>query len=132
MVAVEIRRFEAGDLAGVIRLCAAEGWPSFVADPARTLRILTAPGVTTVVAADGDEVVGFAEMFSDGELQAYLALLTVDARRRRSGIARRLVTEGLRLTGGERLDTLSEEGAVDFYRSLLHVESPGFRIYPAP
>ena len=39
---------------------------------ARTRRALIAPGVTTVVAVDADAVVGFAQMFSDGELQAFL------------------------------------------------------------
>jgi hypothetical protein len=72
---VELRAFEPGDLPGVLRLCEAEGWPSFPADPARALRILTAPGVTTVVAVDGGVVAGFAELFSDGELQAFVLLL---------------------------------------------------------
>ncbi|MCY1140222.1 hypothetical protein OWR29_19660 [Actinoplanes sp. Pm04-4] len=70
---VQIRPFEPGDLPGVLHLCEAEGWPSFPANPPRALRILTAPGVTTVVALDAGAVIGFAELFSDGELQAYLA-----------------------------------------------------------
>src|SRR5690348_10241275 len=101
---MEIRSFQPDDLPGVLRLCEAEGWPSFPADPIRALRILTAPGVTTVVAVDGGAVVGFAELFSDGELQAYLATLAVDTDRRAAGIGRRLVTEALRLAGGERID----------------------------
>jgi ribosomal protein S18 acetylase RimI-like enzyme len=127
---VEIRSFEPDDLPGILRLCEAEGWPSFPADPPRALRILTAHGVTTVVAVDGGAVVGFAEMFSDGELQAYLANLAVDAGRRGAGIGRRLVTEALRLAGGERIDLLSEEGTTGFYRALPHFEKPGFRLYP--
>lgn len=46
------------DLEGVVRLCDHEGWPSFGADPERAHRVLTAPGVTAVVARDGSEVVG--------------------------------------------------------------------------
>ena len=49
----------------------AEGWPSLPDDPARALRILTAPGVTTVVAVIQGEVIGFAELFSDGEIQDF-------------------------------------------------------------
>lgn len=128
----EIRRFERDDLAGVLRLCEAEGWPSFPADRERALRILTAPGVTTTVAVDGGAVVGFAELFSDGELQAFLANLVVDAGRRGSGIGRSLVTEALRLAGGVRIDLLSEDEAAGFYRSFSHREKPGFRIYPVP
>ena len=127
---MEIRRFEPRDLPGIIRLCQAEGWPSFPADPERALRILTAPGVTTVVAAADGAVIGFAELFSDGEVQAYLANLAVDAASRGAGIGRRLVTEALRLAGGERIDLLSEEAAAGFYRSFPHFEEPGFRLYP--
>ncbi|MEV4345850.1 GNAT family N-acetyltransferase [Actinoplanes sp. NPDC049596] len=128
---MEIRRLSPADVPGVMRLCEAEGWPSFTADAARTLRILTAPGVTTMVAVDDDgSVAGFAEMFSDGELQAYLALLAVDAAHRGAGIGRRLVTEALREAGGERIDTLSEDDAAGFYRSFPHFVKPGFRIYP--
>ncbi len=75
-------------------------------------------------------VVGFAEMLSDGELQAYLASMVVDAERRGEGIGRRLVEEVLRLAGGERVDLLSEDAAVGFYRSFPHREAPGFRLYP--
>ena len=58
-------------LEGVIRLCAAEGWPSFPEDLSVLLRVLTAPGVTTIIAMDDEQVIGFAELFSDGELQAF-------------------------------------------------------------
>jgi hypothetical protein len=41
-------------LAGVLALCVAEDWPSLPADPARAARVLTAPGMTTVVATEGE------------------------------------------------------------------------------
>lgn len=126
----EIRLFEPADLDGVLRLCVAEGWPSFPSDPDRARRVLTAPGVTTVVAVDGGVVVGFAELFSDGELQAYLANVAVDADRRGEGIGRRLVTEALRRAGGERIDLLSEDSSTDFYRAFPNFEKLGFRLYP--
>jgi ribosomal protein S18 acetylase RimI-like enzyme len=93
-------RFEPSHLDGVVALCEAEGWPSLPADPDRALRVLTAPGVTTVVAVDAGMVVGFAQMFSDGELQAFLATLAVAASERGKGVARALVVESLRLAGG--------------------------------
>jgi hypothetical protein len=74
---VEIRRFTREHLEVVLSLCEAEGWPSFPEDPERTMRVLTAPGVTTVVAIRNDHVVGFAQMLSDGEIQAFLANLAV-------------------------------------------------------
>lgn len=127
---MQVQPFAHEHLSGVLRLCVAEGWPSFPADPERAQRILTAPGVTTVVAVEGGEVVGFAELFSDGELQAYLANLTVDAAHRRRGIARSLIDEALRSAGGERIDLLSEQAADGFYQQLPHFPMSGFRLYP--
>ena len=59
---MEYRSIQHNDLNGIIRLCEAEGWPSFSVDPALTWRALTAPGVTTMVAREGDTVAGFAQM----------------------------------------------------------------------
>lgn len=126
----EYVRFEPAHLPGVLRLCEQEEWPSFPADPQRAVRVLTAPGVTTVVAVESDEVIGFAELMSDGEIQAYLATIAVDASRRGHGIGRELVRACLRLAGGERIDLLSEDEASAFYRSFPHFEKPGFRLYP--
>ena len=95
------------------------------------LRILTAPGVTTVVAVIEGELVGFAELFSDGELQAFLTNLAVGARYRGRGIGRALVEESLRVAGGERIDLLSEEASVGFYECFPHFRKPGFRLYPS-
>jgi predicted N-acetyltransferase YhbS len=91
---------------------------------------LTAPGVTTVVALEGGAVVGFAELFSDGEIQAFLANLAVAVERRGTGIGRRLVEEALRLGGGVRVDLLSEDEAAPFYEAFPHFRKPGFRLYP--
>lgn len=66
-------------LRGVLRLCEAEGWPSMPADPDQAVRALTAPGVLTVVAVADEEVVGFAQMLTDGEIQAYLCNMAVYA-----------------------------------------------------
>ena len=74
-----VRPFTPQDLDGVVALCAAEDWPSFPDDPARALRALTAPGVTTVVATEEAAVIGFAQLLSDGEIQAHLSLIAVAA-----------------------------------------------------
>jgi ribosomal protein S18 acetylase RimI-like enzyme len=89
-----------------------------------------APGVTTVVAVDQEAVVGFAEVFSDGEIQAFLANVAVDEAHRGKGVGRALVVEALRLAGAERVDLLSEDEAVAFYESFPHFRMPGFRLYP--
>jgi ribosomal protein S18 acetylase RimI-like enzyme len=126
---MEIRRYVPSDLAGVLRLCTLENWPSFPEDPARAGRALTAPGVTTVVAVEGDILAGFAQIISDGEIQAHLSLIAVDPAYRRRGIARDLIVHGLREAGGLRIDLITDS-AEDFYASFPHFRLAGFRLYP--
>ncbi len=122
--------YDASHLDAVVALCAGEGWPSFPADPARAARALIAPGVTSVVACDDGEVLGFATLLSDGQIQAYLSLLVVSSSRRREGIGRSLIREAFRRAGGQRVDLLAEEDAQGFYASMPHRRLPGFRLYP--
>ena len=112
-----------------MRLCAQENWPSFPEDPARAHRALTAPGVTTVVAVDAGTLAGFAQMQSDGEIQAHLSVIAVDPAFRRRGIARELIAQALRWAGGKRVDLITD-GGEDFYAQLPHVRLSGFRLYP--
>jgi ribosomal protein S18 acetylase RimI-like enzyme len=122
--------FDAAHLDGVIALCEREGWPSYPADPPRAHRVMTAAGVTTVVAVAGDgRVVGFACLQSDGEIQAHLSVIAVAADHRRHGVARRLLREGLAIAGGERLDLVTDS-AEEFYMALPHRRFAGFRVYP--
>jgi len=121
--------YERAHLDGVIALCVAEGWPNFPEDPERAHRTLTAPGVTTVVALDGDRVVGFAQVQSDGEIQAHLSSIAVDRSLRRSGVGRELVARAFALAGGIRIDLITDS-AEDFYEAFAHRRKEGFRIYP--
>ena len=121
--------YERSDLEGVIALCAAEGWASYVEDPERTDRVLVAPGVTTVVAREGGDVVGFASVQSDGEIQAHLSCIAVTAGHRRQGVGRALLHEAHQQAGGMRIDLLTDT-AEGFYAALTHTRWPGFRIYP--
>ena len=125
----EVRRFRPGDLEAVVALCAAEGWPSFPEDPARALRALTAPGVTSVVADDGGRVVGFAQLLSDGEIQAHLSLIAVHPDARRQGLAREMLRVALAEAGGVRIDLITDT-APAFYAALPHRRMQGFRIWP--
>jgi hypothetical protein len=47
---------------------------------------------------------------------------------RRRGVGRELLFEALRRSSALRIDLLAQEGSEDFYRSLPHRESTGFRI----
>ncbi|HEY6579680.1 MAG TPA: GNAT family N-acetyltransferase [Rubrobacter sp.] len=117
-------------LFGVVRICRSLEWDNFRHDPALTRRSLTAPGATTLVAVAGDEVVGFAQIFGDGVIQAHLALLAVDEKWRRGGIGRGLIKEAFARVGAGRMDLIASDESLDFYRSLRHREQAGFRIYP--
>ena len=125
----EVRRFRPVDLEAVIALCAAEGWPSFPEDSARALRALTAPGVTSVVADEAGRVVGFAQLLSDGEIQAHLSLIAVHPDARRKGLARQMLRLALSLGGGIRIDLITDT-APEFYAALPHRRLDGFRIWP--
>jgi len=115
-------------LDGVRRLCAAEGWTSY-ADATTAWRALTAPGCIVVVAIERD-VVGFAQLQSDGIVHAHVSNIAVAASHRRQGIGRRLLEIAFERSGARYLDLVSTEGAHDFYRSFDHKEFSGFRLYP--
>jgi GNAT superfamily N-acetyltransferase len=125
---MDCRRYDRRDLPGIIAICEAEGWPSLPADPERAHRILTNPGVTSYVAIDDGDVIGFATLLSDGEVQAYLASMAVVATRRGQGVGTQLIREAFAACGAERVDLLSS--ADGFYERLLHTRLPGFRLYP--
>ncbi|WP_328998496.1 GNAT family N-acetyltransferase [Kribbella sp. NBC_00709] len=124
-----ITQYEPVHLAGIVALCEAEGWPSFGADLDRAHAVLTAPGVTSVVAVDGDEVIGFAYLLSDGHIVAYLSMMAVHHNHRRRGIGRELIEHATPLTGAQRVDLVTDT-ADDFYASFEHRTFSGFRIYP--
>jgi len=126
---MEIRRYSLDDLPGILRLCEAEHWPSFPKNPPLANRALTAPGVTTMVAIDSGRVIGFAQLQSDGQLQAHLSLIAVDNDYRGQGIARQLIGVALLQAGGQRVDLITDS-AEGFYSKLPHKRMSGFRLYP--
>lgn len=127
---VQLVNYRSELLAGILELAQGEGWPSLATDPARADRALRAPGVTTIVAtmSPGDEVVGFAQVQSDGEIQAHLSMLVVAPRWRRRGLGKDLVNEGFRRAGGSRMDLVTDT-AGRFYRALPHRRLDGYRLY---
>jgi ribosomal protein S18 acetylase RimI-like enzyme len=126
---VTVTPYEEGHLAGILAICEAENWPSLPADPTRAHAVFTAPGVTTVVALDGEQVIGFAYLQSDGHIQAHLSQMAVHPAHRRKGIGRALLEYAAPLTGAQRVDLVTDT-AEDFYQSFDHKTFSGFRIYP--
>ncbi len=113
-------------LPGVIELFSGERW-SYAEDEQRTWRALTAPGTLSVVALSSEQtVIGIAQVLSDGEVQAFLAVLVVAHAHRREGVARCLVEEARARTHGLRLDVIS--CADPFYEQLGFQRVSGFRL----
>jgi ribosomal protein S18 acetylase RimI-like enzyme len=122
----QIRTFTRTDLGDAIALFAAEGWQTYAADPERTDRALTAPGSTTLVAHNEQNVIGLVQLQSDGEIQAHLSALIVARQWRRHGLGRALLANVLEHAGGVRIDLLSRAGR--YYRSLGAEQIPVFRL----
>jgi GNAT superfamily N-acetyltransferase len=123
----QIVPFNPVHLDGVVRLCDAEGWPSWTHE--NTALALAAPGVIAVVAEENGDVVGVAELLTDRRVMAYLALLVVAKRARGRGIGRALVRDLFDRSGLGRMDLLSEQGSIPFYESMPHKTKPGYRLY---
>lgn len=126
---IEIRPIEPGDLHDILRLCETEGYESYL-DRETTWRAFTSPGSVTMVASDEEDVIGFAQMMSDGVIQAHLVMIVVDVRYRRRGLGRLLIKACHDAAGGKWVNLLAEDASVDFYRSFTYREMPGIRIHP--
>lgn len=103
---------------------------TFFDDPEAVGRALTAPGVTTLVARSGDQIVGAVQVLGDRELNWVVGLLIVHPEHRRIGIGTALLRRAADATGAKRLDLLTEDDAPSFYRRFQGREMTGFRIYP--
>jgi ribosomal protein S18 acetylase RimI-like enzyme len=123
----QIVPFRPPHLDGVVQLCAAEGWSSWTHETAA--RAFAAPGVIVLVAEEDGDVLGVAELLTDGHVVAYLALLVVAKQARRRGIGRSLLDELFLRSALQRMDLLSEETSIPFYESVPHKAKPGYRLY---
>ncbi|HWH95611.1 MAG TPA: GNAT family N-acetyltransferase [Baekduia sp.] len=126
MTDASIERFGQAHLDGLIALVAAEGWTEYTDDAQRTRRALTAPGVTTLVAIVGRQVVGAIQVQSDGVIQAHVSMLLIDRNWRGGRLGSKLLREGLQRAGGLQLDIRTRtEG---YYERLGATRSLGFRL----
>jgi ribosomal protein S18 acetylase RimI-like enzyme len=123
---VSIEPFTHAHLDGLIALVAAEGWTEYANDVERTHRALTAPGVTTLVAIAGGDLVGAIQIQSDGLIQAHVSMLLIARSSRGVGLGSSLLRHGLERAGGLRLDIRTRtEG---YYERLGASRSLGFRL----
>ncbi|MDX6653339.1 MAG: hypothetical protein QOH18_31 [Solirubrobacterales bacterium] len=130
---VEIVSYEPKFLDALLKLCRQEGWISFAADPERAGRAMTGPGVTALVAVEGQgaeqQALGFSQAVGDGCFGGYLCMLLVDPQARGRGIGKALVERTLVESGVLRLDLLSSDRAMSLYERFPHNKIPGFRLY---
>ena len=126
MTEIAIEPFTGAHLDGVIALVAAEGWTEYGDDVERTDQALTAPGVTTLVAIAGRDLVGVIQVQSDGLIQAHVSMLLIAQSSRGAGLGSTLLREGLERAGGLQLDIRTRtEG---YYERLGASRSLGFRL----
>ncbi len=126
---IEYKDFAEPHLQQLSHLAIIEGWDSF-RDPETVRRALTAPGCIVVVAVDDGRSVGFIQVQSDGGIHAHISNILVAESHRGQGIGRRLVEIAFDNSGANYIDLVSTEGSDDFYRSFVHEQFPGFRLYP--
>jgi len=93
---VHVVRFERTHIGEIVKTLRTGGL-AYISDRPCTcaLRALTAPGVVAMVALDKERVVGFAQLQTDGAVQAHLSLGAVSPQYRRNGIARQLIEAAL-------------------------------------
>jgi ribosomal protein S18 acetylase RimI-like enzyme len=126
MSEASIEPFARAHLDGLIALVTAEGWTEYTDDVERTYRALSAPGVTTLVAIDGERVVGAIQVQSDGVIQAHVSMLLIERSSRGAGLGSRLLREGLDRAGGLQIDIRTRtEG---YYERLGASRSLGYRL----
>lgn len=81
----------------------------------------------TLVALDGNKVVGLVRALSDGKITTYIAEIIVDINYRGKGIGKALLEVCHDLYPGARFDLLSTESADEFYKSNRFRIVTGFR-----
>ena len=79
------------DYDGLRKFLSEQGWTGRVRDVDR-FRTMLERSHLTVLALDGDEIVGFARALCDDACNAYISMVAVARARRRQGIGRELVT----------------------------------------
>lgn len=94
---IEFRQVKPNDYDALRQFLSEQGWDNRVGEVDRFRAMIEASNLT-VLALDGDEIVGFARALCDGATNGYISMVAVAPERRRQGIGRELVT---RLMSGD-------------------------------
>lgn len=120
------------DFPGILALYAAHGWVH-ATTPDRLRRAVELSSLS-LVAREGDEIIGYARALSDGEFAVYIADILVRPDRQSRGIGSALFQHLLEHYPMERFHhqvLMSERGAENFYRKhgLLPVSTFGLTAF---
>ena len=118
---IEIRAWTDADFPAIQRISSAEGWPSPTQRAADSL-FAWHHSWPTLVAVEGETIVGFVRGLTDGAITMFIAEMAVDAQLRGRGIGRTLLNVCHYLYPTTRLDLLAADDARAFYRAC------GFRM----
>ncbi|MEO8971585.1 MAG: GNAT family N-acetyltransferase [Ktedonobacteraceae bacterium] len=118
---IGIRAWTDADFPSIQRISSAEGWPSPTQRAADSL-LAWQRSWPTLVAVEGEIVVGFVRVITDGTITMFIAEMAVDARLRGRGIGRTLLDVCHYLYPTTRLDLLATDNALAFYKTC------GFRM----
>ena len=126
---LELRRDGRVDVDALAALLRLVGMRARTADRDRLARMLA--GTSEMVSAwDGDRLVGFARLLTDGAFNAYVSTVAVDPRWQGRGLGHRLMRELIGDRDDLRFVLHAREGTVDFYRSLGFESEPLVMVRP--
>jgi GNAT superfamily N-acetyltransferase len=111
----QLRAWQETDFPAIQRLTAQQGWTTPINRPEAAL-LAWQHSWPALVVTEGEQVIGFVRALTDGEVTTFIADLLVDPRYRRRGLGRLLVEACHALYPHTRLDLISEEDAVTFYK----------------
>jgi len=121
-----IRQFVETDYPLVQSLYEKEGWMTFIKRPDEGLKAWKNSTIT-LVAVEGELVVGLVRALTDGEITTYIAEIIVDINYRGNSIGKALLDVCHNLYPHTRLDLLSTEDEDEFYERNKFRKTTGFR-----
>ena len=112
---IQLRCWSEADFPAIQRLSALEDWSTPDSRPEESL-IAWQHSWPTLVVLSFENVIGFVRGLTDGEITTYIAELLVDPRYRGKGLGRLLLEACHALHPHTRLDLISTEEALPFYK----------------
>lgn len=121
-----IRKFIESDFPLIQALFEKEGWMTIVKWPHEGLEAWKNSTIT-LVAFEGDKVIGAIRALTDKEITTYIAEIIVDINYRGKGIGKALLDICHNMYPHTRFDLLSTEGSEEFYKKNNFKNFIGFR-----